>query len=282
MIRTFNAKPIVFTGFFVVMLLAPAIVNADTGISYDVALQKAIRYTRARNYKQSMKYFKLAVSADATSMDPYFNVGSLAEHFKECKDQLLYFRGFLYLANQGGATASFLKSAKKALKRCARDKKTGYFSIVTEPPGLEVTINGALAGKTPLHKLPLTAGKYTYAISNPLFQPFQAEVEIKAKETSEVKPQLVKKIFYGWLEFKPVPKKGVEVFIDHKAAGVTPLKKVRLKTGNHLIRLKAKGYDTWQRYMDVSKDMTTTVNAQMEKPIVPKKLNMDRWKKFKE
>lgn len=274
-------KHLVFAAFFAITIWVPKGAYADKGMPYGAALQKAIRYTRARNYKQSLKYFKLAVKADPSSLDPYFNVGSLAEHFKNCRDQLLYFRGFLYLAGSDGATASFLKTAKSALRRCKKDPKTGYLTVITDPPKLEVMINGALVGKTPLRKLALKAGTYTCSISNPLFNPFSAQVEIQAKKTAEMHPQPVKKIFYGWLGVKTVPKKGVEVFFGDRNMGKTPLKKVHLKTGKYLVRLKVKGYDLWQRYVEVDKDMTTTVDAQMQKIVKPEKFNMDRWKKFK-
>ena len=275
-----SIKRLVFTGLFVVMIAGQTTVLADTNISYEAALQKAIHYARARNYKRALKFFKLVIKADPISMDPYFNVGNIARHFKRCKDQLLYFQGFIYLAAQGNADANYLKTAKSALNRCSHDPKTGYLTITTNPPSQEVTINGALVGKTPINKLPLIAGSYTYSIKNPLFEPFSDQFEIKARESVDLQPKLVKKVFYGWLAIKTLPKKGVQVFLGDKAIGTTPLKKVNLKTGKYLVRLKAPGYDLWQRYIEINKDKTTTVDAQMHKPVKHKKINMDQWKRF--
>ena len=251
-------------------------------LSYSAAIRKAIYFARVRNYKRALKYFKLAVQADPNSIDPYFNAGNIARHFNDCHDELLYFQGFIYLSSTEGSADSDLKSANAAVKRCKRNPKTGYLTIITETPGLDVLVNGALVGRTPLKKLALMEGDYTYEIQNPLFKPFSAQVKIQAKQTTEEHPALVKKDFYGWLQISTTPKSGVEVFLNDKAIGKTPLKKLRLKTGKYLVKLKMKGYDMWQRYVEVNKDLTTQLDARLYKPVKPQKIDMERWNKFKE
>ncbi len=254
--------------------------DKDKPLSYDAALRKAIYYARVRNYKRALKYFKLSITANPASIDPYFNAANIARHFNNCRDQLLYFRGFIYLSVQFGSADRDIKTAKSAIRRCKRDPKVGTLNITTQTPGLEVTVDGALVGKTPIKGLPLMEGTYTYGIKNPLFEPFSAQVKIKAKETTDLQPQLVKRTFYGWLQITTTPKKGVHVTLAGKDIGVTPLKKLRLKTGKYLVVLKADGYDTWQRYVEIAKDQTATLDATLQKPVKRKKLDMERWKKF--
>jgi len=269
------------------VLMASMVVSFAVGatgkeLTFDAAMHKAIYFARTRNYKQALKYFKLAIKADPLAMDPYFNVGNIARHFKDCRDQLLYFQGFVYLATSGQVAGSDAKSARSALNKCKRDPKVGYLTVITDEPNLEVIVDGALVGETPLHDLPLIAGNYTYTIRNPLYYPFSEQVEITAKEHSELHPKLKKKTFYGWLQITTEPKEGVEVTVGDKVLGTTPLKKVKMKTGKYLVKLKLKGYELWQRYVEINKDLTTKLSATLIKHVEPKKLDMDRWKEFKE
>ena len=47
--------------------------------------------------------------------------------------------------------------------------------------------------------------------------------------------------------------------------GVTPLEPFELETRRHLIRFEKAGYDSWVRYVDITKDETFVLEPTLEK-----------------
>jgi hypothetical protein len=57
--------------------------------------------------------------------------------------------------------------------------------------------------------------------------------------------------------------RGARVFIDHKAAGVTPLVVPDLDVGSHAIRVEADGYIGWSSSISISADRQTRVRTEL-------------------
>jgi PEGA domain. len=57
-----------------------------------------------------------------------------------------------------------------------------------------------------------------------------------------------------------------EVYVDGNFVGNAPLPKFRMSAGNHLLEVKAAGYQNWKRVLAVSANASTRVVAQLERP----------------
>lgn len=62
----------------------------------------------------------------------------------------------------------------------------GYLSVVGPRPGLEVLIDGAPFGETPVAAAPMTAGSYTITVRGANFTPYSATITIVGGEESRV------------------------------------------------------------------------------------------------
>lgn len=247
-----------------VLVAAGMVLGASSARAEDYAslMQKGIKYTRGHNLPRALEAFSAAVEADPTQLDGYFNAGNVAQHLKKCREVLLYFRGFLHLSP---GTADD-KAARAGVAACEKEE-TGLLTVKVEPKGAEVSLNGAIVGKGPLTEVKFVPGTYRVGLSCkcPDFQDASVETTVKAGETAEVVVELPRTLTYGLLQVITEPKDGVEVYLDDKPVGTTPVAPLRLETRKYLLRLEKPGYDRWIRAVTVQRDRTLPVQAILEK-----------------
>ena len=250
-------------------VVAVAVVLACSGTAmaqedYATALGRGAKLAKARNYPAALTAFQAAVSADPSQLDGYFNAGAIAEHLGKCREELRYYRGFLFLTP--GTPDD--KAARAGVAACEA-KPVGTLVAKPDLAGMEASVDGALVGRTPV-SVKLAPGTYRVVLRHPEYEDVAEPVTIQAGEDNEYKPALTKKILYGWLEVKTDPADGVEVFLDDKPAGTTPIKeKMRLETKKYFLRLEKPGYDSWIRNVTVGRDRTLTVTATLEHAAPP-------------
>lgn len=231
---------------------------------YTTALMRGAKLARQRSYPAALAAFQEAVRADPSQVDGYLNAGNVAKHLNRCKDVLLMFRGFLYLAPQDPEA----RNAKAAIAACEA-KATGTLTVKTDVAGAEVLVDGGLIGRTPITDIKLAAGTYRIDLRHPDYEDAGTEVTVTAGQPVEAAVTMNRKLLYGFLEVKTDPADGVQVFLDDAPAGVTPLsEKLRLETKKYLLRLEKAGYDRWIRNVTIQRDRTLTVNATLE-PLAP-------------
>jgi tetratricopeptide (TPR) repeat protein len=246
------------------IMLATAAAGQAQAEDYQAVMGRGAKLVKARNYPAALAAFEEAVKADPMQLDGYFNAGNIALHLQKCREVLLYFRGFLYLSP--GTPDD--KAAKAAIATCEA-KPTGILAVRATEPGVEVWISGALVGRTPIGALKLATGTYRVELRHPDFEPFSREVTLAAAEETRLEEPLTRRILYGYLEVKTEPADGVQVYLDEKPIGVTPLKdKLRLETRKFFLRLEKAGYDRWIRNVIIGRERTLTVTATLE-PVAP-------------
>ena len=100
----------------------------------------------------------------------------------------------------------------------------GWLTVKSEPAGLEVKINGRLAGRTPLVRVEQDPGLYEVLIESPCYYPAGKRVELKKGEEKEVSVAPAPR--EGAVEVTARDKKGndleAEVYIDGVKVGETP------------------------------------------------------------
>ncbi len=253
--------------YIMVILLVFGVLSEARAQSADIYLRKGARYARYGNFERALKYFEKAIKIEPDNPAAYYNAGSVAASVGNCKKVLLYMKGFLFLAEDMGLGGDSVKKAESKYKKCSRIKEIGKITITTPKPGLKVFIDGSIIGRTPINELPLVEGSYTIEIRDPNFEPLMQEFNVEKGESNTLTLYPKAKIFYGYLNVSTDPvAKGVEVYVDGKFIGKTPLEKYRLTTGKHLVLLKMKGFDPWKRYVEIKKEDTTYVEATLYRP----------------
>jgi hypothetical protein len=248
----------------VVFLLGLGLGRAEAQDS-GAAMQRGAKYVRARNYPKALEAFLEAIKADPAQLDAYYNAGTIAQKLGRCRDVLLYYRGFLYMSP---GTADD-KTARDDIAKCEAKPGIGGLSVKSEPPAIEAYLDGVVVGRTPITEVKLLPGTYRLELKHPDYIETSEEVVIATGETRETSRTLEHKLLYGELEIRTVPAEGVQVYLDDKPAGTTPVQKMRLETRKYLIRLEKSGFETWIRNVVIGRDRTLTVNATLEVTVPP-------------
>lgn len=251
------ALPLV-VGLAVLFVAAPAAAEDD----YLSLSRQGARAVKARNLPKALESFAAAVRADPQQIDGYFNAGNVADRMKRCPEVLVYFRGFLHLS-PGTPDDGHARSRLAACEKAA----TATLAVRSEPRDVEVTVDGAIVGRTPMADVKLAPGTYRVGLSCrcPDFQDASEEVVLKDGEPAEVSRELARTLTYGLLQVLTAPADGVRVYLDDREVGATPLEPLRLETRKYLLRLEKPGYDRWIRAVTVSRDRTVPVQATLEK-----------------
>jgi len=250
-----------------VLLVGFAMAMPAFAQDYSSLMAKGAKYVKARNYPRALDAFIEAVKADPLQMDAYFNVGNIADHLGQCRESVLYFRGFLYLASasHNDSLKADVKTAEDSVKKCEQKGGIGKATIKSDPPGIEVHIAGALVGKTPLSDLKLVEGSYRVDFRNPEYDDKSIDVTFKVDaEPSDTTTTLTRKLMFGFLEIKTIPSDGVKIWLDDQDLGMTPFQRKELQTRKYLLKLEKPGFAEWIRYVTISKDKVQSVTATLE------------------
>ena len=145
----------------------------------------------------------------------------------------------------------------------------GNTVIRSEPPTAFITINGASQGVTPLEiKLDCSQTReFEVVLSLPGYLSETKQIhcrkfrgpkkniffELKpGQETTQknLLPSPLTKLETGTLEIKSIPKES-EVFLDGSFIGVAPLIKQEIKSGDHLVEVRKRGFTTWRKKFQI-------------------------------
>jgi hypothetical protein len=146
--------------------------------------------------------------------------------------------------------------------------QVGRMSIVTDPPGARVAIDGQPRGTSPITVANLATGEHTVTVTNALGSA-ERTVAVAADGTASVVFSLLKAAgpVGGWLSVSaPFD---VDVFDDQDAIGSNSASRLMLAAGRHNIRLsnRALGFEDVRR-IDVVAGKTTTIRVEAPKASV--------------
>jgi len=138
---------------------------------------------------------------------------------------------------------------------------SGEISIVTNPPGIEVFIDGQAVGLSPARKT-LGVGQHTYALRQAGKEIYSSAFEIRHDGQ-----MLTKKVDLGGgpavptgiVEVRTIPP-GATVYADGKAVGGTTPTSLRLSAGRHTLTLSLSGYRPLQKEVDLPADGSIVIN----------------------
>jgi hypothetical protein len=125
--------------------------------------------------------------------------------------------------------------------------RTGALTVRSVPPGALLTIDGRLAGETPVTVSDLPFGSHTIQVARPGFVPYQDVVVLSERAPSRVVsfslqpgvPAVGRQAGAVFVDSRP---RGARVFIDGRVVGTTPVRVPELSIGSHQVRIELGGY----------------------------------------
>jgi hypothetical protein len=130
--------------------------------------------------------------------------------------------------------------------------------VVTEPPGVEVIIDGKSYGPSPA-RATLAPGNHTYMVKWTGMAPSESTVALQGGQIITKRLSLQARVPTGIALVRTIPP-GATVLADGSPIdGQTPTS-FRLKVGSHTLVVSLSGYRPIQQQVTVSENETTTVN----------------------
>jgi hypothetical protein len=131
---------------------------------------------------------------------------------------------------------------------------SGEITIVTNPPGAQIFIDGRPYGASPVTAT-LTVGQHTYTVKSPGADPYESTFEMKdgalLRRTVTLRgaPELVT----GIVEVRTIPP-GATVFSDTGPVGTPTPTSFRLRAGHHTLIISSPGYRPIRRDIEVPRE----------------------------
>jgi len=144
---------------------------------------------------------------------------------------------------------------------------TGWIYVSSSPGGATVTLDGSLAGQTPvsgsLRLNAVAAGNHAVTLSLAGYQQYSQTVSVSPNTVSEVSAVLQSQAApsgKGGLSVSSTPP-GANVFLDNNFIGITPLTLSGIAAGSHLVTIRFDGYQDYSVSTAVNAGATSTVSA---------------------
>ncbi len=223
------------------------------------------RFVRTHRYAEAFDQYTQALALNGRSPDLYFNLATVAEALKRWDMVVLSAHAYVLLDPQGEEVAELTAKRARCLAVLGKRGMLAKLHVLVEPAEAQVFVQNVFVGLTPLRGVDVQAGNYTIAVRLEDHHEFGDSVTVPAGTEETVSGQLSAMTFHGRLQVACEPGDGVQVFLDDKLVGTTPLPEpLPLVAQRYLLRLEKAGYDRWVRYVQVPKNDLLTVQATLE------------------
>jgi predicted Ser/Thr protein kinase len=136
---------------------------------------------------------------------------------------------------------------------------SGEISIVTNPPGAEVFIDGRSIGASPA-RATVTVGEHKYTIKRPGMEPYESTFTMKKDAIKTITVNLGGEVTpTGIVVVRTIPP-GATVYADGSQVGSLTTTSFRLSAGHHTLRISLTGHPPAQREIDVPANESFQVN----------------------
>lgn len=140
------------------------------------------------------------------------------------------------------------------------EARTGFLYVNSTPQGAEVYVSGQLRGRTPI-SLSLPEGSYPVELRLADYEPYRATLKVEQGRETRLEVRLTPLVRTGTLSLDSRPQ-GAEVYVDGALVGRTPLS-LSLPEGRHEVRLLLAGYSEYRAQVEVRRNETTQLFAQL-------------------
>lgn len=138
----------------------------------------------------------------------------------------------------------------------------GQVTILSEPPGGDLFVDGKARGVTPCTVDNLERGRHEILIKKPGYEDYHDALSVVTDQTLEYTEYLVPLPGTGFLSVISSPE-GAEVTIDGRLAGTTPTNLQRISAGNHTVEMYKDGYWNFSGIVTVKGGEAMLANADL-------------------
>ncbi len=139
--------------------------------------------------------------------------------------------------------------------------RESYLSIKSIPTGAEIYINNTKYGITPL-LMKIASGEYVLNLNKNGYEVLSDKIIITGTPPTLNKVYLLKEKVIKY-SFTSVPS-GAEVLINNRIVGITPFEHTSLKDGEYIVQFRKPGYILWEKSIQFSKGVPSTINARLQ------------------
>ena len=226
----------------------------------------ALRYVKKRKPEKALEFFEKALPYMNLNSDIYYNMVMVAEASYNFDKLLLYGAGFAYLEPEGADTIEIRRKMKRVASLLKKRKKdVAEVSFRVKPKGVELYVNNVPVTKSGGPAVILAGGSYKASATMEDYHDWTKSFVTQHGAIQTVSGSLKKKVYFGLLKIETEPSEGVDVMIDGKKIGVTPMDDRKMQTGRYLVRFEKEGWDYWHRYVDIERDATYELTPKMER-----------------
>ena len=227
---------------------------------------RAIRFAQRGKNESAFKEFEKAIPYMNEDPDLYYNLVTFGFERREWSKVALYGAGYLFMSEDPEETKEVARKVQSSHKYLRKYKgSVEKVSFKLEPKGTTVFVNHVPVARAGKGYAMLPVDTYTATAKEEDYQPWSRKFEIKVGESVTVRGKMKPIVYHGMLKIVTEPAEGVQVLIDGKKFGLTPLDKpIKLQTRRYLVRFEKKGYDFWHRYVDIEREETHELSPVME------------------
>jgi len=127
----------------------------------------------------------------------------------------------------------------------------GLLSIRSEPDGATVTIDGEIAGTTPLEKREVPAGEHVLLLQAERYLPLEQPLTVTGRNIPQ---QLQLQLAPAWAEVQvDSTPQGAAILVDGEVAGTTP-DTLEIIQGERQLILRLEGFAIWEQALAITAD----------------------------
>jgi len=238
--------------------------------------KKALALVQAGKNEAALTAFEAVLeplASEPNSPDLLYNLVQVGRALKRWDKVLLYAQGFLARDGESAdarAMGSLIELAKTRLAQTPG--RAAVELTVAAPLDADVFVDATPVARAERRSLWLAPGVHRVRALQVGFTPFERELTLAsgvAGEAATVAVVLEKIVLMGKLDVKAKPADGVQVFVDDKLQGVTPLPPLTLEAKRCLVRFEKPGFASWVRYVVIEANGTVVVSPVLEKVAGP-------------
>jgi hypothetical protein len=135
----------------------------------------------------------------------------------------------------------------------------GRISVKANAPDARVFVDGGSVGTAPFDNKVVSAGEHLVLIRKDGFKDYQERIRVRAGEVVTITAELKQ---VGVIKILSTPP-GAAVLIDGQPAGVTPTGPLEVSAGEHVVELRANGYNDYKEIIAISGGKERIIDASL-------------------
>lgn len=244
------------------MVPPPPQAAAEETRNLSAEFDRAVRRAERGDTAAALRLMRELAELEPGWAELFVNMGIVAEFREDWTTCLMAFRRYLHLDPSG----DHADRARSSVRQCARGlPNPARLEVHYEgPPGAVLNLNGLDLFDLPLTEaIVLPPGEHAVVVRRIDHYPMESSVRLRGGETERIDARLRAHTLYGSLQISVTPAE-VEVRVEGEAVGRGPsVGPLRRPVGRYLVSVQAEGFHPWQRYVQVERDETTTVEIRL-------------------